>query len=57
MPLFEFECPECKERIEEYTSGRIDKRVPLCPKCGQAMMEDVEYSIPAKRNPEHGIQK
>ena len=57
MPLFEFECPECKERIEEYTSGRIDKRVPLCPKCGRAMMEEVEYSVPAKRNPEHGIQK
>lgn len=54
MPIFEFECPQCGLRIERYTVGDIDKPAPLCT-CG-VQTEQIEWSIPAKRNPERGIQ-
>jgi len=33
MPLFEFECPNCKHKFEELTSLSERDKV-LCPKCG-----------------------
>lgn len=56
MAIFEFECPNCKERVERLTFGHIERPAPLCAKCG-TLTHQIEFSVPAKRNPEHGIQK
>lgn len=62
MPIFEYECPgnheglPAKTKVERITFGSIEKGPPVCIDCG-AIMRQVEFSIPAKRNPEHGVQK
>jgi putative FmdB family regulatory protein len=33
MPIYEYQCSECKERFEEYLKLSTDP-VPPCPKCG-----------------------
>lgn len=33
MPLYEFQCPDCKELFEELV-GLHDAKAPACPKCG-----------------------
>jgi len=55
MALYEFECPKCKERIERIVWGDIRKPFPRCQECNLAM-KMVEFSVPARRNPEKGIQ-
>lgn len=56
MAMYEFRCIQCGEKLERYVQGFIRKSTPVCPKC-RITMEEVEFSLPAKRNPEHGIQK
>jgi len=53
MPIFEFECPEHGkfERIVDFKYDTLP-----CPKC-KVESDKVEFSVPAKRNPEKGIQK
>lgn len=55
MAIFEYECVKCCAKVERYVYGSINKPAPMC-ECGN-QMELVEFSIPAKRNPEHGVQK
>ncbi len=58
MPLFDYECPLCKARYERYIkgNGHLEKRhSPICETCG-VETEKVEFSVPAKRNPDKGIQ-
>ena len=56
MPIYEFVCVTCKETIERYTQGHIEKLPPICALCG-IEMEHKEFSVPAKRDPEKGIQR
>lgn len=56
MPIFEYNCLQCGKKVEQYVVGAIEARLPLCAECGK-QMERVEFSVPAKRNPEKGIQK
>jgi len=53
MPIFEFECPK-HGKFELITLPKYDTM--MCPQCGEEC-EKVEFSVPAKRNPELGIQK
>ena len=53
MPLFEFVCPK-HGIFERFTLEKFDTRP--CPVCREES-EKIEFSIPAKRNPECGIQK
>lgn len=55
MAIFEYECIKCCAKIERYVYGNINKPAPIC-ECGN-QMEQVEFSVPAKRNPEYGVQK
>lgn len=61
MPIFEFTCPgdhtglPAKQKIERYYVGQIAKPTPICLDCG-CVMKQVEFSVPARRNPEKGIQ-
>ena len=54
MPIFEFTCPKGHGKFELITLEKFDTM--MCPKCGEES-EKVEWSVPAKRNPEHGLQK
>ena len=36
MPIYEFECPNCKEQIEEITGQKEEVRIK-CPKCGHKL--------------------
>jgi hypothetical protein len=54
MPLIEFECPKCCAKVERIVFGQIEKPEPMC-ECGN-QMQVIEWSIPARRNPEKGIQ-
>ena len=53
MPIFEFECP-VHGKFERITLEKYDTQ--LCPQCGEEC-EKVDWSIPARRNPEYGVQK
>jgi hypothetical protein len=53
MPLFEFQCPK-HGVFECFTLEKYDTRP--CPKCKEEC-EKIEFSVPARRNPEKGIQK
>lgn len=55
MPLREFKCPKCGGKIERFFHGFVKNDPPLCG-CGY-QMEEVEFSVPAKRDPEKGIQR
>ena len=58
MPMFEFVCPICLDKLERFTFGNITAANPVCKRCDQGVeMKQVEFSLPAKRNPEHGLQK
>lgn len=57
MPLFEFVCPICLEKIERYVSGNIVASNPICKTCGQSVEMEQVVSVPAKRNPDKGIQR
>lgn len=57
MPIFEYQCPHCLAKLERYTSGKVNNNLPLCKNCDMSIeMEQIEYSLVAKRNPEKGIQ-
>lgn len=44
MPIFEFDCPACETRVEEFfRSSRCE--VPVCPECGEKMVR--RLSAPA----------
>jgi putative FmdB family regulatory protein len=53
MPIFEFKCPK-HGKFEQITLEKYDNL--MCPKCGE-LSDKIEFSVPAKRNPECGIQK
>lgn len=54
MPLYEFVCP-VHGKFESYVA-LIGAQAAACPTC-EAKSDAVEFSVPAKRNPEYGIQK
>jgi hypothetical protein len=59
MPIFDYVCPTCKAKYERFTFGNghlLERHAPLCEVCG-IETDQVEFSVPAKRNPEYGIQK
>jgi predicted nucleic acid-binding Zn ribbon protein len=57
MPIFEYECPNGHRADRYLVSGKTsDFLAPPCPQCGEPMKE-VEFSVPAKRNSDYGIQK
>jgi len=53
MALREYECPT-DGRFEVIVVG-LTQEFQTCPKCGDPAML-VEWSVPARRNPSHGIQ-
>lgn len=55
MPIYEYQCtePECKMRFERYV--KLEDEPPQCPRCGDDTQQVL--SVPAKRNPDHGIQR
>lgn len=53
MPILEFTCKE-HGTIERVIIGGL-KGLPECPKCKKTM-ELKEFSVPARRNPDKGIQ-
>jgi putative FmdB family regulatory protein len=57
MPLYEFKCPKCNVKFEAQCNlSTVPKSIPCrTPKC-KGRGELVEFSVPAKRNPRHGIQ-
>lgn len=57
MPLREYVCPICKTKFDRL-SHKFDEDSDTypCPQCGH-MGELVEFSVPAKRDPDHGIQR
>jgi hypothetical protein len=57
MPLYEFQCPNCYARIERVVIGKIPNHPPVCGECNIGIeMDLVEWSVPARRSPEKGIQ-
>jgi hypothetical protein len=57
MPLFEFTCPICLNKIERLVMGKIKNDPPTCQQCNQGqIMEKVEFSVPARRDPRYGEQ-
>lgn len=44
MPVYEFECPKCRED-EEISCSYKDLKVPVCSNCGSLMIRS--YSPPA----------
>ena len=52
IPIFEYNC-EQHGKFERICDAKYDTQP--CPKC-QEESEKVEFSVPAKRNPEKGIQ-
>ncbi len=56
MPLREFICPKCG-KFESYVSSTIPPPTRPCPnpKCKERG-KLVEFSVPARRNPDKGIQ-
>ena len=58
MPIYEYACPECDKRIDRYfaSSNAANNVAPQCPSC-HAPMAIVEWSRPARRDPEKGIQR
>jgi len=56
-PIFEFQCPFCLDKVERITFGDIKNTPPICKRCDQGVeMEQIEFSLVAKRNPEYGIR-
>ena len=51
MPLYEYECP--KHGVFERILPRLQEAVECA--CGQ--LAQLVWSRPAKRNPDHGIQR
>ncbi len=46
MPLYEFECPKCKERTEELLSINARRKAVVCGKCGMKMHQIISLSTP-----------
>ena len=53
MPIFEYQCPLGHGKFEPICAAKYDTQP--CPKC-QEESEKVEFSVPARRNPEKGLQ-
>lgn len=34
MPLYEYECKNCKEKFEELVQSANSSKTPSCPSCG-----------------------
>jgi hypothetical protein len=54
MPIREYVCPE-HGKFERVIIGR-EVEFPKCPRCAEFCIP-VEFSVPARRDPEKGIQK
>lgn len=57
MPLREYRCPKCGDIVEAFR-WKSDKMPVLCGNPeheGYYEMEQIEWSVPAKRNPKYGI--
>lgn len=55
MPIYEYICPVDGSRFEKILPISQSDESQECPKCGQES-ERVD-SVPARRNPEYGIQR
>lgn len=56
MPLFEYKCGTCSHVFDSYSSKAPGAPSRPCPQCGEKAPK-VPVSRPAKRNPDHGIQR
>lgn len=56
MPLREYQCEECVHTFESYNALSTPAKTRPCPQCGKPA-KLITYSKPAKRNPDHGIQR
>lgn len=54
MPLFEYKCPKCGQVMERFHVTPKERIV--CTNCNNYAPR-VEWSVPAKRDPSHGIQR
>lgn len=54
MPIYNYECLNCKTNFEKFVPYKFTMK--KCPKCGSTKIERV-WSVPAKRNPDAGIQR
>lgn len=48
MPIFEYECPNCKKRIEVVEPADHSYGAPVCGCKGKHEMVRVEFSVPAR---------
>ena len=55
-PIYEYECTKHNHKFEKLfaLTSSVDKPVK-CPKCGSK--SERVFSVGAKRNPDHGIQR
>ncbi len=57
VPLYEFKCPIHNKTIEVIWNA-TKKELPICPVRGcKEPLVQVEFSVPARRDPAHGIQE
>lgn len=59
MPIFEYLCMKCDHKFEMYEPRYDEKGLKdykKCPKCGAFAGAHVVESVPARRNPDLGIQ-
>lgn len=55
MPIFDYICPNCGNHFDKYVTPG-DTEPQTCPKC-RHIASQLEYSVPARRNPDKGIQR
>jgi putative FmdB family regulatory protein len=55
MPIYEWVCSDldCQLKFERF--GKLEEKPPKCPRC-KSKTEQV-FSVPAKRDPNYGIQR
>lgn len=56
MPIREYKCPQCGNVVEALVQSN-DEPIVICVKHLDNKgfrMDQVEFSVPAKRNPRHG---
>lgn len=53
MPLYDYKCPACNEKFEEFRSLKERATAP-CPKCGKAAEKQISGFFTASSKPTPG---